>query len=125
VSADIDKERAAFITAYRLWCYDSHPNAHPEMVQLMAESHWGRAAGAMWQARAAIPPAPTSAAAWAVEANIGTGVRAFVKFFTDEGDADRFAARHQAAYSGAERIKVPLCRLTPQSAPAMKGKSES
>jgi hypothetical protein len=48
-------ERAAFITAYRLWTREAHPNAHPEMVQFQAESHWGRAAGAMWLAARRAP----------------------------------------------------------------------
>lgn len=50
MAENIDAERAAFITAYRLWTYEAHPKAHPEMVQFQAESHWGRAAGAMWLA---------------------------------------------------------------------------
>lgn len=54
---DVEAERAAFITAYRLWCYDSHPDSHPEMVFSMAESHWGRAAGAMWLAAKRNSPA--------------------------------------------------------------------
>lgn len=47
---NIDAERAKFLTAYRHWANEEHPNAHPEMVQFQAESHWGRAAGAMWLA---------------------------------------------------------------------------
>lgn len=59
---NVEAERAAFITAYRLWAYEAHPNAHPEMVQFQAESHWGRAAGAMWlAARRAAQPADVGA----------------------------------------------------------------
>lgn len=47
---DVEAERDAFITAYRLWCYSTHPDSRPEMALAMAESHWGRAAGAMWLA---------------------------------------------------------------------------
>lgn len=45
-----EAEWAAFVTAYRIWAAKQHPNAHPEMVQHMANSHWARAAGAMWRA---------------------------------------------------------------------------
>lgn len=55
-------EHARFITEYRLWKDVDAPDAHPEMVHSMAESHWGRAAGEMWRRRAILAASAAPAA---------------------------------------------------------------
>jgi hypothetical protein len=58
--------------------------------------------------------------AWAVESNIGGGLRAITKLTTSEDEADRYANAVQASYAGCERKKIELCARAAlqQTAPA-------